>query len=78
MTLGEGCYAKGIILHELMHALGFWHEHSRPDRDSFIVIVWDNIASGTDSTLPVLPWEINKNVIVFSADRTICEKVMFT
>ena len=34
------------MTHELMHALGFFHEHTRPDRDKFVKILWNNIKSG--------------------------------
>ncbi|CAH2325731.1 astacin-like metalloendopeptidase [Pelobates cultripes] len=38
-----GCLTHGVTQHELNHAVGFEHEHSRGDRDSYIVVMWDNI-----------------------------------
>ncbi|XP_042908025.1 zinc metalloproteinase nas-4 [Parasteatoda tepidariorum] len=37
------CINKGTVIHELMHVLGFWHEHNRSDRDDFIEIIWSNV-----------------------------------
>ncbi|KAI8499746.1 hypothetical protein Bbelb_227970 [Branchiostoma belcheri] len=46
VSFGNGCIHKGIMMHELMHAVGFWHEQSRSDRDDWVVIQWENIQEG--------------------------------
>ncbi|GMT36550.1 hypothetical protein PFISCL1PPCAC_27847, partial [Pristionchus fissidentatus] len=43
LSIGKGCFEKGIVIHELMHAVGFFHEQSRADRDSYVTIHYENI-----------------------------------
>jgi len=59
VSIGNGCVTAGIVMHELMHAIGFWHEQSRPDRDQFITIDWGNIQDGMDHNFKISPeWEV--------------------
>ncbi|XP_033726869.1 zinc metalloproteinase nas-15-like [Pecten maximus] len=43
LTLGQKCRKTRITTHELLHALGLFHEQSRPDRDGFVDIQIQNI-----------------------------------
>ena len=43
MSIGDGCEFKYVIMHELGHVIGFFHEHQRADRDEFVEILWDNV-----------------------------------
>jgi len=58
VSLGNGCVYTGIVMHELMHAAGFWHEQSRADRDSHIRINWQNIIKGMEYNF--LKYDLNK------------------
>jgi hypothetical protein len=42
-STGEFCLSFGISQHELLHALGTWHEQSRPDRDTYVGVQKENI-----------------------------------
>jgi len=40
------CTNPGSTVHEFMHALGFGHEQTRPDRDEFVTVFFENISKG--------------------------------
>jgi uncharacterized protein (TIGR03437 family) len=43
VNLGDSCTDFAVI-HELGHAIGFWHEQSRNDRDQYIQMHFENVA----------------------------------
>ena len=47
INIGTGCEYKGLVQHEILHALGRVHEQSRPDRDFYVRINEANIEQGT-------------------------------
>ncbi|XP_029970923.1 meprin A subunit beta [Salarias fasciatus] len=48
LSIGAGCDRIATIEHEFLHALGFWHEQSRSDRDDYVEIMWDRISEGKE------------------------------
>ncbi|KAK5927205.1 hypothetical protein CgunFtcFv8_022718 [Champsocephalus gunnari] len=56
----------GNVCHEIIHALGLHHEHSRRDRDQYISVEWSNIMPGKLNDFEVkqgdtrnLPYDLN-------------------
>ncbi|XP_039248817.2 meprin A subunit alpha-like isoform X2 [Styela clava] len=46
ISIGQRCEMMSTVVHEMMHAIGIWHEQSRADRDDYVEIVWDHVEEG--------------------------------
>ena len=66
VSLGNGCVYPHIVKHELMHAIGFWHEQSRTDRDNYVTIHLNNVRPGNwQRTWYTAASQIQFNVVLF-------------
>ena len=43
LSVGDGCEFDYVMMHELGHVIGFYHEHQRADRNEYVEILWDNV-----------------------------------
>lgn len=59
VVFGYDCMSLGEITHEVMHILGFSHEHTRPDRDRYVTILWDNIKPGMITFTDFQSWYLH-------------------
>jgi len=46
IRIDESRCFRGSVAHEILHALGMFHEMSRCDRDTYVTIQWENVAGG--------------------------------
>ncbi|MCA9295112.1 MAG: M12 family metallopeptidase, partial [Phycisphaerales bacterium] len=44
-----------VVVHELLHVLGLWHEHQRPDRDTYIDVIEERIISEFAFNFTIVP-----------------------
>lgn len=54
IRLSPGCGTQEI-LHEILHALGFVHEQSRPDRDRYVEVAWNEIEEKYRDQFEIVP-----------------------
>ncbi len=45
LSIGSGC-STGNTIHEIGHAIGMYHEHTRADRDTYVNVFTQNVQSG--------------------------------
>ncbi|XP_062557860.1 seminal metalloprotease 1-like [Armigeres subalbatus] len=46
--LETGCFRIGTVVHEFIHAIGFYHMQSAADRDEYVDIILENITEGKE------------------------------
>ncbi|XP_015906299.1 astacin-like metalloprotease toxin 5 isoform X1 [Parasteatoda tepidariorum] len=71
LSLGAGCFKMGTLLHEMGHTVGFFHEHSRSDRDDYLNIHYENIQKGMEDQFVKLRPKQNQLLSPFDFDSVM-------
>ena len=53
IQLTQGCFVEEAVSHELMHSIGFLHEHQRPDRDEYVHVNESCIQKGKEHNFKI-------------------------
>ncbi|KAM5221998.1 meprin A subunit beta [Ctenodactylus gundi] len=64
LSIGANCDRIATVQHEFLHALGFWHEQSRSDRDDYVTIVWERIQSGREHNFNIYDDQVSDSLNV--------------
>jgi Astacin (Peptidase family M12A) len=56
-----GCFRLYTIVHEFLHAIGFYHMQSATERDDYVKIIWEKIQAGTESNFDAYGSDIVTN-----------------
>jgi Astacin (Peptidase family M12A) len=59
LNLGTGCVFSRIMLHEMGHIVGLFHEHQRPDRDNFVTVDTSNVQPNALGALSKITGAVN-------------------
>ena len=43
ISLAPSCFGSKVIIHEIIHAWGFYHEQNSANREKYVSINWSNI-----------------------------------
>ncbi|XP_059195081.1 meprin A subunit beta-like [Centropristis striata] len=57
VSIGRYCDEISTVEHEFLHALGFYHEQSRYDRDEFVKIAFENVIKGRENNFRIVDKE---------------------
>ena len=55
VQFGPQAWNRGTVCHEVGHAIGYYHEQQRDDRDTYVVILTQNIIPGQEPNFAKLP-----------------------
>lgn len=59
LSIGQYCDSISTVEHEFLHALGFYHEQSRYDRDDYVTILFENIVQGFENNFRKVSSEVS-------------------
>lgn len=67
LSIGMFSGTTGTVLHELGHAVGLYHEHTKKNRDNYINVNLDNLAAADRADFSVDPYQIYDNPFDFGS-----------